>query len=79
MTGTTKDGRPRYIEQNKEKREEYDKHKVIPAEIIYCPEIKAWVFRHKHIHTTSATPDPGSDDQVSASALQVVRGACKIA
>ena len=44
------DGRPRYIERNKEQGEAYAH--VIPAEIVYCRDIEAWVFKHEHIQTS---------------------------
>ena len=46
----THDGRPRYIERNKERGAAYAH--VIPAEIIYCQDIAAWVFKHDHIQTS---------------------------
>jgi hypothetical protein len=46
----THDGRPRYVERNKENGGVF-KH-VSPAEIIFCGKIEAWVFRHKNIRTS---------------------------
>lgn len=46
----THDGRPRYVERNKERGGAYEH--VVPAEIIYCHDIEAWVFRHENIHTS---------------------------
>lgn len=46
----THDGRPRYVERNKENGGAYTQ--VIPAEIIYCKKIDAWVFRHENIRTS---------------------------
>lgn len=40
-------GKPRYVEQNKENGKPY--HSTIPAEIVYCQEAEAWVFRHSKI------------------------------
>jgi hypothetical protein len=46
----THDGRPRYVERNKENGGAFKQ--VIPAEIIFCKKIEAWVFRHKNIRTS---------------------------
>ncbi len=42
--------RPRYVEMNKEKGDEYNS--TIPAEIKYCEEIESWVFSHRNIKTS---------------------------
>ena len=47
----THDGRPRYVERNKENWGAF-KQEVIPAEIVYCGMIGMWVFRHQHIRTS---------------------------
>jgi len=52
--------RPRYVEMNKEKGAPYKN--TIPAEIIYCEDIEAWVFRHRHI-TTSLYSDASNECQ----------------
>ncbi len=46
----THDGRPRYVERNKARGAAYAH--VIPAEIIYCHDIDAWVFKHDRIRTS---------------------------
>lgn len=48
------DGKPMYIERNKEEGSEFKR--TIPAEIVYCQDIESWVFRHKYV-TTSSDPD----------------------
>ena len=53
------DGRPRYVEWNKV----HGDH-VIPAEIVFCNEIQAWVFRHEDIRTSI-----DEDNEVSTSYL----------
>ena len=49
--GTTKDGRPIYIEQNKYSGEPYEQK--VPAKIKYCVSEKAWVFMHPNIRKSS--------------------------
>ncbi len=44
------DGRPRYVERDKVHGEPFQF--VTPAEIIFCEEIQAWVFRHEDIKTS---------------------------
>jgi hypothetical protein len=55
----TQDGvvaeRPRYVEMNKEKGEPYKS--TIPAEIIYCEDIEAWVLMHPKIKTSVDSED----------------------
>eukprot|EP00577_Skeletonema_sp_RCC1716_P005244 CAMPEP_0113387154 /NCGR_PEP_ID=MMETSP0013_2-20120614/8386_1 /TAXON_ID=2843 ORGANISM="Skeletonema costatum, Strain 1716" /NCGR_SAMPLE_ID=MMETSP0013_2 /ASSEMBLY_ACC=CAM_ASM_000158 /LENGTH=769 /DNA_ID=CAMNT_0000270033 /DNA_START=12 /DNA_END=2318 /DNA_ORIENTATION=+ /assembly_acc=CAM_ASM_000158 len=48
--GDTHDGRPRYVEHNKEDGSPF--LETVPAEIIYCEDLEAWVFRHKNIRTS---------------------------
>jgi len=48
--GDTHDGRPRYVEHNKEDGSPF--LETVPAEIIYCEKLEAWVFRHKNIRTS---------------------------
>jgi len=50
--GTTLKGYPRYVEQSKS-TSDTDENTTFRngAEIIYCDEIEAWVFRHKMIET----------------------------
>ena len=55
----THDGRPKYTEQNKENGEPFVH--TIGAEIIYCEDLEAWVFRHEKISTS---PNDG-DEEVS--------------
>ena len=43
-------GRPRYVERNKEDGSEFQV--TVPAEIIYCEYLEAWVFRHPNIRTS---------------------------
>jgi len=43
-------GRPRYVERNKEDGSPF--LETIPAEIIYCKDLEAWVFRHQNIRTS---------------------------
>ena len=43
-------GFPRFVEQNKVRGEPYEE--IIPAEIIYCSDIKSWVFWHPNINTS---------------------------
>lgn len=47
----THNGRPRYVERNKKLGEVYER--VIPAEIVFCQEIGAWVLRHDDIRTSN--------------------------
>ena len=42
-------GRPRYVERNKIDGKPFKD--ITPAEIVYCVDIKAWVFRHEQIRT----------------------------
>ena len=42
-------GRPVYREMRKFDRQSFDEDWVVPAEISYCEEISAWVFRHDNI------------------------------
>ena len=42
-------GRPVYREMRKFDRQPFDKDYVVPAQISYCEEISAWVFRHDNI------------------------------
>lgn len=49
--GTTKDGRPIYIEMNKYSSEPYEQK--VPARIQYCVSEKAWVFMHPNIRKSS--------------------------
>jgi hypothetical protein len=56
------DGRPRYVERNKVHGDPYDR--VIPAEIVFCNEVQAWVFRHEDIRTSI-----DEDNEVSTSYL----------
>lgn len=44
------DGRPRYVERNKEDGSPF--LETVPAEIIYCEDLEAWVFRHPNIRTS---------------------------
>jgi len=46
----THDGRPRYIERNKERGGAFEH--VVPAQIVYCRGIEAWVFKHENIRTS---------------------------
>jgi hypothetical protein len=46
----THDGRPRYVERNKEDGSPF--LETVPAEIIYCESLGAWVFRHPNIRTS---------------------------
>jgi hypothetical protein len=43
-------GHPRYVEQNK--RDNSPFQELVGAEIVYCNEISAWVFRHDNIKTS---------------------------
>lgn len=43
-------GKPRYVEQNKEDGLPF--RSTIPAEIVYCEDAESWVFRHEKISTT---------------------------
>jgi hypothetical protein len=43
-------GYPRFVEQNKVDGSPYKE--IIPAEIIYCLDIKSWVFWHPNIKTS---------------------------
>jgi len=43
-------GHPKYTEQNKNDGTTFNS--TLGAEIIYCSEIRSWVFRHKYIVTT---------------------------
>eukprot|EP00804_Cyclotella_cryptica_P006488 CCRYP_012786-RC/>CCRYP_012786-RC protein AED:0.10 eAED:0.10 QI:1112/0.72/0.91/1/0.81/0.83/12/549/753 len=54
----THDGKPRYVEQNKEDGHSF--RSTIPAEIVYCEDAESWVFRHEKISTTLSQED---DDQ----------------
>jgi hypothetical protein len=45
----THDGKPRYVEQNKERGRPFQS--TIPAEIVYCQDSESWVFRHEYILT----------------------------
>ena len=45
----THDGRPRYIERNKERGGAFEH--VVPAQIVYCRGIEAWVFDLPHVVT----------------------------
>ena len=66
----THDGRPMYIERNKEHGGAYTH--VIPAEISYCQEMEAWVFRHDNIRTSFADDNEVSTPHfVSPSAREV--------
>mmetsp|Transcript_22209 Transcript_22209/g.45394 ORF Transcript_22209/g.45394 Transcript_22209/m.45394 type:complete len:708 (+) Transcript_22209:228-2351(+) len=47
----THDGRPKYTEQNKERGDPFIN--TIPAEIVYCEDDEAWVFRHERIRTSA--------------------------
>ncbi|KAL9187447.1 hypothetical protein ACHAXT_001550 [Thalassiosira profunda] len=51
----THDGRPRYYEQNKEDGDPFVH--TIGAEIVYCAELEAWVFRHEMISTSPRDED----------------------
>ncbi|KAK1742262.1 putative EGF-like domain-containing protein-like protein [Skeletonema marinoi] len=53
INGTTKNGRPIYVEQNKYNSEPFiDK---VPAQIRYCASEQAWVFIHPNIRKSSST------------------------
>ena len=47
----THHGRPKYTEQNKEDGDPFTR--TIGAEIVYCEDIEAWIFRHELIRTSS--------------------------
>jgi hypothetical protein len=47
--------KPRYVEQNKEDGSPF--RSTVPAEIVYCDDAEAWVFRHERISTTLDTDD----------------------
>jgi len=59
-TGDTHDGRPRYVEHNKEDGSPF--LETVPAEIIYCEDLEAWVFRHKNIRTSLDELEEVSED-----------------
>eukprot|EP00804_Cyclotella_cryptica_P006522 CCRYP_012789-RB/>CCRYP_012789-RB protein AED:0.24 eAED:0.24 QI:253/1/1/1/0.71/0.8/15/71/708 len=54
----THNGKPRYVEQNKEDGHPF--RSTIPAEIVYCEDAESWVFRHEKISTTNSE---ASDDK----------------
>ena len=55
ITGRDRLGYPIYTEMNKNTGESY--HETIGAEIVYCEEEEAWIFRHEHISKQEGTTD----------------------
>lgn len=51
VEGSRINGRPSYIEMNKEDGDPFQRKDPGPAEIMYCEDIEAWVFRHSRIRT----------------------------
>ena len=48
-------GRPVYKEKRKFDRTQFEVKKVVPAQIKYCKEIKAWVFTHENISKSKSS------------------------
>ncbi|KAL7518261.1 hypothetical protein ACHAWX_003107 [Stephanocyclus meneghinianus] len=61
ITGTDSHGYPIYTEMNKKSGVAYQE--IVGAEIIYCREEEAWVFRHRNISKV----DNSNEDEVSRS------------
>lgn len=55
--------KPRYVERNKEDGDEFAK--TIPAEIVYCEDIEAWVFRHPNILTSDTSDEVDDENECS--------------
>jgi len=53
--GSSHDGRPVYVEQNKFDGTEFSTK--VPAQIKYCKSIRAWVFTHEYIQKSKSTRD----------------------
>lgn len=68
------DGRPRYVERNKEDGSPF--LETEPAEIIYCENLKAWVFRHPYIRTSLDELEEVSEGYSCAHQQQDMQYAC---
>jgi len=58
----TVNGRPKYVEMNKEDGDPFQRADPGPAEIIYCEDIEAWVFRHARIRTVPIEEENNADE-----------------